>query len=92
MGASVGFTLTLAARQCRHQPDPNAIYGIPDAVVTNVAPSDLKTVEFQYWDESDGVNLQTGTSFPFYPIPSEFSFPNNQRFLHDAALLRGVMG
>jgi hypothetical protein len=51
--------------------DPNAIYGIPYAVVTNIAPGDLKAVEFLYWDESDGVDLNTGVSFPFYPIPPE---------------------
>jgi FG-GAP-like repeat len=49
----------------------NAIYGLPYAVVTNVTNADLKPVEFQYWDESDGVDLHTGTSFPFYPIPPE---------------------
>jgi FG-GAP-like repeat len=49
----------------------NAIYGMPYAVVTNVTSADLKAVEFEYWDESDGVNLQTGISFPFYPIPPE---------------------
>jgi hypothetical protein len=51
--------------------DPNAIYGMPYAVVTNVTPGDLKAVEFLYWDESDGVDLNTGLSFPFYPIPPE---------------------
>ena len=45
------------------------IYGIPYAVVTGVTDVDLKAVQFQYWDESDGVNLSTGVSFPFYPIP-----------------------
>ncbi len=49
----------------------NAIYGLPYAVVTNVTNADLKAVEFDYWDESDGVNLQTAISFPFYPIPPE---------------------
>ncbi len=49
----------------------NAIYGLPYAVVTNVTNADLKPVEFQYWDESDGVDLYTGASFPFYPIPPE---------------------
>jgi len=49
----------------------NAIYGLPYSVVTNVTNADLKAVEFQYWDESDGVDLHTGTSFPFYPIPPE---------------------
>jgi hypothetical protein len=47
------------------------IYGMPYAVVTNIANSDLKAVEFQYSDESDGVNHSTGVSFPFYPIPNQ---------------------
>ena len=51
--------------------DPNAIYGMPYALVTNITPGDLKAVEFLYWDESDGVDLNTGLSFPFYPIPPE---------------------
>jgi len=51
--------------------DPNAIYGMPYAVVNDVMPGDLKAVEFLYWDESDGVDLNTGLSFPFYPIPPE---------------------
>jgi len=50
---------------------PNGIYGIPYAVVTGVTNADLQSVQFQYWDESDGVNLNTGVSFPFYPIPPE---------------------
>jgi len=49
----------------------NGIYGMPYAVVTGVTSADLQSVQFQYWDESDGVNLNTGASFPFYPIPSE---------------------
>jgi len=49
----------------------NGIYGMPFAVLTNVSNSDLKPVQFQYWDESDGVNLTTGVSYPFYPIPNE---------------------
>ena len=49
----------------------NAIYGMPYAVVTNVTSGDLKAVEFQYSDESDGVDHSTDTSFPFYPIPPE---------------------
>lgn len=47
------------------------IYGMPFAVLSNVTNADLKPVQFQYWDESDGVDLQTGVSFPFYPIPNE---------------------
>jgi hypothetical protein len=49
----------------------NGIYGMPYAVVTGIASGDLQSVQFQYWDESDGVNLSTGASFPFYPIPPE---------------------
>ena len=49
----------------------NGIYGMPYAVVTGVTSADLQSVQFQYWDESDGVNLNTGASFPFYPIPPE---------------------
>ena len=49
----------------------NGIYGMPYAVVTGVTSADLQSVQFQYWDESDGVNLNTGASFSFYPIPSE---------------------
>ena len=48
-----------------------AIYGMPYAVVTNVTNTDLKAVQFDYADESDGVDHSTNTSFPFYPIPSE---------------------
>ena len=50
---------------------PNGIYGIPYAMVTGVTNADLQSVQFQYWDESDGVNLNSGASFPFYPIPPE---------------------
>ena len=49
----------------------NAIYGMPYAVVTNVTDADRKAVQFQYSDESDGVEHATDSSFPFYPIPSE---------------------
>jgi len=49
----------------------NAIYGMPYAVVTNVTDADLKAVQFQYSDESDGVEHQTDSSYPFYPIPPE---------------------
>src|SRR5215471_1125128 len=47
------------------------IYGMPYAVVGNVTNADLRAVQFQYWDESDGVDLNTGVSFPFYPIPPQ---------------------
>jgi hypothetical protein len=49
----------------------NAIYGMPYAIVSNVTDADLKAVQFQYSDESDGVEHATDTSFPFYPIPAE---------------------
>jgi hypothetical protein len=45
------------------------IYGFPYAVVDSAVT--LKTVQFQYSDESDGVNHTTDQSFPFYPIPDE---------------------
>jgi len=45
------------------------IYGFPYAVVDNAVPK--QTVQFLYSDESDGVNHTTGSSFPFYPVPSE---------------------
>lgn len=47
------------------------IYGIPYAVLSNVADADRKPVTFEFWDESDGVDLQTGASINFYPIPNE---------------------
>jgi hypothetical protein len=47
------------------------IYGIPYIVVTGVTNSDLQAVQFLYWDESDGVDLATGVSVPFYPIPPQ---------------------
>jgi hypothetical protein len=49
--------------------DPYACYGFPYAVVSGVAASDLAAVQFDYADESDGVNHSTGSSYPFYPIP-----------------------
>jgi hypothetical protein len=51
--------------------NPYAIYGMPYAVVSDVMPSDLVAVDFFYSDESDGVDHETDTSFPFYPIPPE---------------------
>ena len=46
-----------------------AIYGMPYAVVD---ASQLKlAVSFQYWDESDGVDLATGQGKAFYPIPTQ---------------------
>jgi hypothetical protein len=45
------------------------IYGFPYAVVDSTVA--LRAVEFQYSDESDGVNHATDQSYPFYPIPDE---------------------
>jgi hypothetical protein len=45
------------------------IYGFPYAVVDSTVT--LRAVQFQYADESDGVNHTTNLSFPFYPIPDE---------------------
>jgi hypothetical protein len=50
-------------------PGSDTIYGMPYVVVDGTQPK--KTVQFEYSDESDGVNHTTDTSFPFYPIPDE---------------------
>lgn len=44
-------------------------YGLPYVVVDNAVPK--RAVTFDYADESDGVDHQTGVSYPFYPIPDE---------------------
>jgi hypothetical protein len=44
-------------------------YGFPYAVVDGTLTK--RAVQFQYADESDGVNHTTGASIPFYPIPDE---------------------
>jgi len=45
------------------------VYGFPYAIVdSTVTP---RAVQFQYADESDGVNHATNQSVPFYPIPDE---------------------
>ena len=54
----------------------NAIYGMPYVVVDGVAgagktPPPLQAVQFGYSDQSDGVDHNTDTSFPFYPIPPQ---------------------
>jgi len=45
------------------------IYGVPYAVVDGAQPK--VAVTFDYWDESDGVNMSTGQGIPFYPIPTQ---------------------
>src|SRR5688572_30695264 len=51
--------------------DPSGveIYGIPYILVRGNQPK--RAVTFLYSDESDGVDHETDTSFPFYPIPDE---------------------
>jgi hypothetical protein len=50
-------------------PGSTEIYGFPYAVVDGSLTK--RAVQFQYADESDGVDHTTGVSFPFYPIPDE---------------------
>jgi hypothetical protein len=45
------------------------VYGFPYAVVDGTLAK--LAVQFQYADESDGVDHTTGASVPFYPIPPE---------------------
>jgi hypothetical protein len=45
------------------------VYGFPYVVVDSAVPK--VAVQFDYADESDGVNHTTGQSVPFYPIPVE---------------------
>ena len=45
------------------------VYGFPYAVVDGTTTK--RTVQFQYYKESDGVDHTTQQSFPFYPIPDE---------------------
>ena len=45
------------------------VYGMPYAIVNGSQPK--QAVTFDYWDESDGVDMATGQGIPFYPIPSE---------------------
>jgi hypothetical protein len=44
-------------------------YGFPYIIVDGTVPK--RAVQFQYADESDGVDHTTGVSFPFYPIPDQ---------------------
>ncbi len=50
-------------------PGSQNIYGFPYVVVSGDQPK--VAVHFDYSDESDGVDHNTDTSFPFYPIPEE---------------------
>jgi hypothetical protein len=50
-------------------PGSQNIYGFPYVVVSGDQPK--VAVQFDYADESDGVDHVTGVSLPFYPIPEE---------------------
>jgi hypothetical protein len=50
-------------------PGSAQVYGFPYAVVDGSLTK--RAVQFQYADESDGVDHSTNTSVPFYPIPDE---------------------
>jgi len=50
-------------------PGSAQVYGFPYAVVDGTVTP--RTVQFQYADESDGVDHATNRSIPFYPIPNE---------------------
>jgi hypothetical protein len=45
------------------------IYGFPYAIVGG--DQEKLPVTFEVWDESDGVDMDTGAGVPFYPIPIE---------------------
>jgi len=74
--ASAGFITYIGSGRSLHpdfggdvSPGSTEIYGFPYAVVDGTTT--LRTVQFQYADESDGVNHSTNQSIPFYPIPNE---------------------
>jgi hypothetical protein len=56
-------------------PGSTEIYGFPYIVVDGTQRK--KTVQFDFSDESDGVDHDTDTSFPFYPIPAEAETQNH---------------
>ncbi|HJW46919.1 MAG TPA: Calx-beta domain-containing protein, partial [Lysobacter sp.] len=50
-------------------PGSTNIYGFP-YVIVNGSTTAKQAVDFEYWDESDGVD-SSGNGVPFYPIPSQ---------------------
>jgi hypothetical protein len=73
---SAAFITFVGATRAMHpdfggdvSPGSQDIYGFPFAVVDGTLAK--RTVQFQYADESDGVDHATGASVPFYPIPDE---------------------
>ena len=74
--ASAGFISFIGGSRKLHpdfggeeSPGSTSIYGFPYAIVDGSQPK--QAVEFDYWDESDGVDMQTGEGIPFYPIPAQ---------------------
>jgi len=73
---SAGYVSFIGATRTAH-PDfggdvsPGSVqgYGFPNVVVDSTVPK--VAVQFDYSDESDGVNHTTNQSIPFYPIPVE---------------------
>ncbi|HEV3215898.1 MAG TPA: hypothetical protein VGZ27_09260 [Vicinamibacterales bacterium] len=74
--ASAAFIAFIGSTRSMHPdiggdvtPGGTEVYGFPYAVVDGMSPK--RAVQFQYSDESDGVDHGTGTSVPFHPIPDE---------------------
>ena len=74
--SSAGYIAFIGATRATHpdfggdvSPGSAQVYGFPYAVVDSTVT--LRTVQFQYADESDGVDHGTNRSVPFYPIPDE---------------------
>ena len=74
--ASPGYIAFIGSTRAMHpdfggnvSPSSVQIYGFPYAVVDSTVTK--RAVQFQYADESDGVDHSTNLSTPFYPIPDE---------------------
>jgi hypothetical protein len=74
--ASASYVAFIGPTQTMHpdfggdvSPGSVQVYGFPYAVVDSTVT--LRTVQFQYASESDGVDHATNRSIPFYPIPDE---------------------
>jgi hypothetical protein len=73
---SAGFISFIGTTRSLHpdfggdaSPGSQEIYGFPYIVVDSTVAK--RAVQFDYSDESDGVDHNTNTSFPFYPIPDQ---------------------
>ncbi|MFC5577836.1 hypothetical protein ACFPOA_07430 [Lysobacter niabensis] len=67
--AFIGNTRSLHPDFGGEEAGSTRIYGFPYAVVSGAQAK--QAVTFDYWDESDGVDPNTGQGTPFYPIPSQ---------------------